>query len=339
MKYSASLLLSFLFLITNCSNDKNISSSSEGNFSTYSWTTLETKGQNTARHESSMVECKGKFYLIGGRDINPVDVFDPATNTWEALGEPPMEIHHFQAVNYKDTIFLVGAMTGGYPEEKPLDHIWKYIPEEDRWEKGAEIPLAFRRGGSGAVLYKNKIYQVCGIDLGHTSGTNNHFNSYDLLSGEWKELTKAPHIRDHFSAIVVADKLYCIGGRNTSFHLPTNFEAFFDATVPYVDVYDFNVEKWETMESELPYPTAAGGTANLGNKIIYFGGEGTLDHAYDQTQCLDISTGEWTLLSSLNTGRHGGGTIVYDNKIYTAAGSPNKGGGNLSSIEVFSDKK
>ena len=263
-------------------------------------------------------------------------MFDPATNSWQALGEPPMEIHHFQAVNYNDTIFLIGAMTGAYPVENPLENIWKYHPEEDRWEKGAEIPLAYRRGSSGAVLYKDKIYLVCGIDFGHTSGTNNHFSSYNLLTGEWTELTKAPHIRDHFSAIIVEDKLYCIGGRNTSFHLPGNFEAFFDATVPYVDVYDFTTEKWETIEEKLPYPTAAGGIVNIENDIIYFGGEGTLDRAYDQTQCLNTKTMEWTLLSPLNTGRHGGGAVVYNNQIYTAAGSPNKGGGNLSSIEFFS---
>lgn len=339
MKYTFSFLIIIFVMLYGCSNEGKLVNSNDGALSTFSWSTLDTKGESTARHECSMVECNGKFYLIGGRGVNPVDVFDPATNTWQAFGETPLEIHHFQAVNYKDTIFLIGAMTGEYPEEKLLENIYKYHPGEDRWEKGAEIPLAFRRGSSGAVLYEDKIYLVGGIDLGHTSGTNNLFSSYNLSTGEWTELTKAPHIRDHFSAIVVEDKLYCIGGRNTSFHLPEDFEAFFEATVPYVDVYDFKEKQWKTLEAQLPYPTAAGGTVILEDNIIYFGGEGTLDHAYDQTQCLNTKTLEWTLLSPLKTGRHGGGAVVYDNKIFTAAGSPNKGGGDLSSIEVFSVKK
>ena len=69
--------------------------------------------------------------------------------------------------------------------------------------------------------------------------TFNYFDSYDPETGEWEILTKAPHIRDHFPAIVVEDKLYCIGGRNSSVHHPDNRTAFFFATIPYVNVYDF----------------------------------------------------------------------------------------------------
>ena len=130
--------------------------------------------------------------------------------------------------------------------------------------------------------------------------------------------------------------MYCIGGRNTSFHYPDNFGAFFEATMPKVDVYNFVEEKWHTMKEELPYPTAAGGLVHFENKIIYAGGEGAYKQAYNITQCLDLETGKWSLLSPMNIGRHGGGMLVFDNKIYTAAGSPNKGGGNMGSIEVFS---
>ncbi|GEC72593.1 Kelch motif-containing protein [Flavobacterium flevense] len=305
------------------------------NLSNYRWTTIDTKGKVTARHESSMVEYKEKFYLIGGRGMNPVDVFNPKTNTWEEKSKPPLEIHHFQAVIYKDAIYLIG-MTGRYPNEEPLNNIWLYYPEKDKWEKGAEIPQFIKRGGAGAVVYQDKIYLVCGIDLGHTSGTNNNFNSYNLITGEWETLTKAPHIRDHFSTIVVDDNMYCIGGRNTSFHLPDNFGAFFDQTMPYIDVYNFKENKWHTMKEELPYPTAAGGLVYFQNKIIYFGGEGFLKQAYNTTQCLDLSSGKWSQLASLNTGRHSGGTVVHNNKIYVAAGSPVKGGANLNSMEVFS---
>ncbi|MGM8361865.1 Kelch repeat-containing protein [Flavobacterium sp. ARAG 55.4] len=301
----------------------------------YNWTTIDTKGNVTARHESSMVEYNGKFYLIGGRGLNPVNVFDPKTNTWEEKAKPPFEMHHFQAVVYKDAIYVI-AMTGKYPKEVPLENIWLYYPERDTWKKGPEIPENRRRGGAGAVVYNDKIYIVCGIDFGHTSGTNNNFDSYDLNTGKWEVLTKAPHIRDHFSAIIVDDNLYCIGGRNTSFHYPENFGAFFEQTLPYVDVYNFKENKWHTMKEQLPYPTAAGGLVYFQNKIIYFGGEGKLKEAYNTTQCFDLTTQKWSPLAPLNIGRHSGGGVVFDSKIYTAAGSPVKGGGNLDSVEVFS---
>lgn len=302
----------------------------------YRWTTIAAKGDVVGRHENSFVEYKGKFYLIGGRGINPVNVFDPITNTWETKSVSPIQIHHFQAVVYEDAIYLIGAMTGKYPKEPALENIWLYYPEKDKWVKGPEIPKNRRRGGAGTVIYKDKIYMACGIEIGHSSGTNNYFDSYNLKTGEWKTLTKAPHIRDHFPAIVVNDKMYCIGGRNTSVHYPENFGAFFAATIPYVDYYDFVEEKWYTMKETLPFPNAAGGLVKLENNLLYIGGEGNQDQAYNQTQCLDLTTGKWTQLAPLNVGRHGSGAVLYNNKVYLAAGSPTKGGGNMGSIEVFS---
>lgn len=304
--------------------------------SDYRWTSIETTGDVKARHENAFIEYKDKFYLLGGRGINPVNVFDPASSSWETKGKSPMEIHHFQAVVYGDAIYLVGAMTGGYPKEVPLEHIWIYYPEKDLWEEGEKIPSERRRGGAGAVIHGDKIYMVCGIEYGHTSGTNNYFDSYDLKTGKWEVLTKAPHVRDHFPAMVVDNKLYCVGGRNTSVHYEDNFGAFFGATVPWVDVYDFESEKWSTLKEKIPYPTAAGGLVEINKHLIYMGGEGSFPMAYNQTQSLDLESGKWNQLASLTTGRHGSGAILYKDQVYIAAGSPNKGGGNLNTIEVFS---
>ncbi len=113
--------------------------------SDYRWTAIETTGDVKERHEDAFIEYKDKFYLMGGRGINPVNVFDPKTNTWETRRKSPMEIHHFQAVVYGDAIYLMGAMTGGYPKELPLENIWIYYPEEDRWEQGDEIPEAHEK--------------------------------------------------------------------------------------------------------------------------------------------------------------------------------------------------
>ncbi len=329
LRVSLLFLLVAIFSFANAQNEP---------LDQYRWTSIKASGEVTGRHENAFVKFNDKFYLLGGRKINPVNVFDPKTNTWETKKKTPFEFHHFQPVVYKDAIYIVGAMTGGYPKERPLENIWIYYPIKDSWEKGPEIPKAIRRGGAGAVLYKDKIYLVCGIEFGHTSGTNNNFDSYDLKTGEWERLTKAPNIRDHFSAIIVNEKLYCIGGRNTSIHYDGNFEGFFSATMPYVDVYDFSTQKWQTLKATLPVPTAAGGVVNIEDKILYIGGEGSQSQAYNNTQCLDVNSGKWEQLAPLNIGRHGSSAIRYNNDIYMAAGSQYKGGGNMGSIEVFSSK-
>ena len=46
------------------------------------WETLETRGKPAARHEAAFVEFNGEFYLMGGRRIQPVCVFNPENNSW-----------------------------------------------------------------------------------------------------------------------------------------------------------------------------------------------------------------------------------------------------------------
>ena len=51
--------------------------------SDYRWTSIETTGSVKERHEDAFIEYKDKFYLMGGRGINPVNVYDPASSSWE----------------------------------------------------------------------------------------------------------------------------------------------------------------------------------------------------------------------------------------------------------------
>lgn len=305
-------------------------------FDRYQWDTISTKNLPSGRHENGFVAYKGKFYLIGGRGIHPVNVYDPNTNAWETKKKTPFEMHHFQAVVHDSIIYIVGGMTGRYPKEKPLTHIWCYYPENDLWKKGAEIPKERRRGSAGATVYNDKIFLVGGIKLGHTSGTTNLFDCYDLKTKTWKTLTDAPHIRDHFSAVIAKNKLYCVGGRNTSVHNPTKFSAFFGATVPQVDYYDFEKQTWYTMEHDLAIPSAAGAIVLLHEQLVYFGGESNQKLAHNQTQSLDLLTGRWAVHHNMITGRHGTNAIVHNGAIYTAAGSGTRGGGKLTSLEIFS---
>ena len=71
---------------------------------------------------------------------------------------------------------------------------------------------------------------------------------------------------------------------------------------------------------------------------MYFGGESGQNVAHNETQCLDISSEKWEIISRLETGRHGSQAVEYKNKIYIASGSGNKGGGpELTTIEVYSN--
>ncbi|MEL6504364.1 MAG: galactose oxidase [Pseudomonadota bacterium] len=291
------------------------------------WQTLSCNGKPHARHENGFAALDGKFYLFGGRRIQPVDVLDPATMTWSHKSPPPMEIHHFQPVTIDKELWLLGTMTGEFPRETPLETVYIYVPETDTWKTGPVIPEARRRGGAGCVLHSDGwIYVVGGIVDGHHAGTQAWFDRLNPQTGEWQVLPDAPHKRDHAPAAIVGDKLYFFAGRETGRHNGTDYNALFFATIPEVDVYDFTTGQWSTLPDPLPVPTAAGGAGVHNGLIYYVGGEAGRPEAFTEMQVFDPATGQWTGRDGLNRARHGTNAAMMDGALWIAVGSGARGG-------------
>lgn len=289
------------------------------------WKIIETEGSPTARHEASLVAYKDKLYLIGGRRMNPVDVYDPATNRWEERSTPPIELHHFQAVVHGDAIYILGAMTGGWPNETPVDRVIAYYPERDVFEFLHEIPKARQRGGAGAVVYDDKIYLVGGITNGHMDGYVAWTDTYDPATGDWQVLEDAPHARDHFQAVIADDKLYAMAGRKTRHRTGEGF----DLTNTYGDVFDLSTHTWHPVTENMAIPTKrAGNMAIAWNGQVWVGGgeSGTQVVAHNEVDIYDPAMGQWYEGPALARGRHGSGFAILGGYLYTASGTGNRGG-------------
>ena len=302
-------------------------------FENYKWSILQTTGSYIPREECDFVNVKGKFYLIGGRKISPVEVFDPKTMAWSQVAAPPVEIHHFQALVYHDEVYVVMGMTGGYPHEKPLDHIYIFNPAANSWRIDAEIPAERRRGAGGGVIYKNKFYLTCGITDGHWTGNVAWLDEYDPKTGQWKKLNDAPVARDHFRAVTVGDKLYCIAGVQSN----AMEKKLLDKTIDEVDVYNFKTGIWTVAGTKLPTLRAGTATIAIGDDILVMAGESTAQKvSHNEVEAFNVKTGEFKKLSSLVEGRHAGAAVYYDKKIYAVAGVGNSGGSPLlTSLECF----
>lgn len=301
------------------------------------WIMLDCKGTPHCRHENGFAAFDGKFYLFGGRRIQPVDVFDPETDSWTTAAPPPMEIHHFQPVIVDREIWLLGTMTGEFPRETPLDTVYIYAPDSDTWKEGPTIPEARRRGAAGCALHDDGwIYVVGGIIDGHHSGTQAWFDRINPQTGEWQVLPDAPNRRDHAPCAIVNNKLYFFGGRETGRHNGTDYDALFFATIGDVDVFDFASGSWSVHAEPLPIETAAGGAGVIGGKIHYVGGEAGRMEAFAEMQVFDVAEGIWYLGPGLNRARHGTNCCVHDRKLWIAAGSGARGGEpELTSIECI----
>lgn len=296
-----------------------------------SWETLTPQNTCTERHECSGSAVDGKFYLIGGRGEKPVEVFDPVSADWRKLGNAPFEMHHFQAVTYKNNIYVIGAFTGGYPHETPVANVYIYNPLRDSWVKSHEIPKERRRGAAGLVVYKDKFYLLGGAQDGHWAENRDYLDEYDPATGKWKTLASMPRLRDHFQAVVVDDKLYAVGGRRSFAKEGHGFEL----TYSEVDVYDFITGEWTTLSNH-PLPTERAGSTTVPYKdgFLVIGGESDVQvKAHSEVEYFHPENG-WKLLNHLNRGRHGFPAVVINDDLYLAAGCGNRGGNpELNSIE------
>ncbi|NJL15720.1 MAG: hypothetical protein HC913_23760 [Microscillaceae bacterium] len=220
----------------------------------YTWTSLPENENYTSRHECSFVQAGNKFFLIGGRENAKIpDIYDYTTNTWTTGAQAPIELNHYQALEYQGLIWAIGAFqNNSYPNEAPATHVYMYDPANNVWIQGAEIPLNRRRGSAGLVLHNDKFYVIGGNTTGHNGGFVNWFDVFDPLTGTWTTLPNAPRARDHFHAAVMNGKLYAAGGR-----LSGGPGGVFAPLVPEVDVYDFATQTWSQV-AQLPTPTGRG---------------------------------------------------------------------------------
>ncbi len=297
------------------------------------WETVAAKGEPTARHEAGLVAIDEKIYLLGGRRINPTDVFDTSTNTWVAKSKTPIELHHFQPVTLNGKIYIIGALTGGWPNENPVDKVIVYDPKTDLYEFTHTIPKHRQRGGAGAVVYNNKIYIVGGIVNGHMDGYKSWLDEYDPETGQWKALQDAPNARDHFQAVVHDNKLYAFAGRTTSRRTGDDMNF----TVKYGNVYDFETQRWEQVTTRYGIPTKRAGNSAFvwKNNVIIGGGESeTQKVAHNEVEAFNVKSQTWSRWPDLNRGRHGSGFVVVKDHVYIISGSGNRGGGpELKTIE------
>ena len=283
----------------------------------------------TQRHESGYIEVGDRFYIVGGRETNTVNIYDPISDIWTEGATAPMDLHHFQSIEYQGLIYVVGAFTGNFPNDMPVPNIYIYDPATDIWTEGPEIPVNRRRGAAAAVVYKGKIYLAGGIQNGHTGGRVSWLDEYDPKTNTWTILPDAPNDRDHVQAIIFDDKLYLVAGKQT------NLGGNLNATISLVDVFDFDNQTWSSLPNPIPTPRGGTSLALLGNEILAIGGESTSSGSLVKTEALNLEDNTWRTLPNLVQGRHGTQAVVNNGVVYIAVGSPIIGGGNSKTQEVF----
>jgi len=297
------------------------------------WTQPEYTGTFERRHEAGFVKLGDLFYLLGGRGVDAVGIYNPETSTWTAGEEPPLEINHFQPVVVNGEIWVAGAMTGRFPNEVGLDRILIYNAESDEWRDGPAIPESRQRGSCGVIYDGGYLYLVAGIVNGHRSGWVTWLDRYDVANGTWTELPDAPTARDHFQSVLSDNKIWNTAGRQSG------RDGTFGFTIETVDYFDLETGAWSTLPESGNIPTQRAGNMaiNYGGLVVVLGGEsGSQSTAHDEVEALNPWTREWSSFEGMVRGRHGSGVVSYDGSLFLASGSGNRGGSpELTTIEKY----
>lgn len=341
LAYIGSPLLACVILAASIVNsDDLVGSSSSTNSGAHveclangSWTQPGYKGSFEKRHEAGFVRLGDLFYLIGGRGVDAVGIYNPETGRWSSDEAPPFQVNHFQPVVVDGEIWIAGGMTGSYPSEEGLERILIYNAESDAWRDGPTIPESRRRGSCGAVYHEGYLYMVSGIVNGHISGWVKWLDRYDVANDTWTKLADAPTARDHFHSVISDGKIWNVAGRQSG------RSGVFGYTIDTVDYYDLENATWGTLPASgnIPTPRAGNMAINYGGLVLAIGGESVSQNdAHSEVEALNPWTGEWSAFDDMVTGRHGSGVLSYGGSLYLASGSGERGGDpELLTIEKY----
>ena len=280
---------------------------------------------NETRHEGAFVQAGLNFHVLGGRETLAVRTYDPGADSWSTGAASPILLHHMQAVELDGLIYVVGAMTGDFPGEDPVENVYIYDPLDDSWIEGPELPLERLRGSSGVAVHDGLIYWISGNENGHLGPHSTLVDVYDPATASVTALADIPHARDHVFATVYGDQIYMVGGRQSG----DGDNVTVGPNIAEVDVYDIGSNSWTTLStgSDLIPPRSAAATALLGGEIVIAGGESdSQSSAYPETQAFDPVTEQWRDLADMLTPRHATQAIVSNDGFYVIGGSPIQGG-------------
>lgn len=161
---------------------------------------------------------ENKIYVIGGFDINGnpltrVEEYDVQNDRWTTKAGMPTARGNLAVVSWNNKIYAVGGFTsfsGGFSTTEKLE---VYTPYSNSWESRENMPTP--RGELTAVAWNNKIYAIGGISSLSKHRTVEEFN---VLLNSWRSstteltLTPMPTPRNALSGVVIANKIYAIGG-------------------------------------------------------------------------------------------------------------------------------
>jgi hypothetical protein len=271
-----------------------------------------------ARSGLGVVAVNGKIYAIGGAGkggfIATNEEYDPETDKWTLKAPMPTPRSAFGIAVYGNKIYCIGGYTFNGPATAVNE---VYNPVTDTWENKTSMPTA--RLNLRANVVNGKIYMIGGIPNPDTGRTLNEV--YDPASDTWTNKVPLPTGVDSYGSAVVGNKIFVL-------------------TSTLNQIYDSESDSWSAGAvppmNSLHASAAVAKAVDSSERIYLFGTDAQgpywmLDYQGFTTQSYDPATGNWTVWSSMATGRFSSGLVALNDKLYVIGGYSY--GGQISMIQ------
>ena len=180
---------------------------------TDTWT--QKKDMPVSRVHPAIGVVDEKIYIIGGstgwghahvRRMDRVDIYDPATDTWEQGTKMPTQRDPYLGGVVNNRIYIIGGY--GPPAGQVLPVIEEYDPISRQWRKMKDmvnVKSSFR-----TVVVEDEIYVIGGIN-----GARQYLTTVDVYHPQtetWRDIPAIPRPIYPQGAATVDSKIYVFGG-------------------------------------------------------------------------------------------------------------------------------
>ena len=280
--------------------------------------TLSNASLPTSARYSQAIVTKNRAYLLGGQNsyiVRTAPILSDGTlGNWSTASPLPDDVWLSQAIVTKNRVYLLGGRNTGVSSAVYTAPILS-DGTLGSWSTASSLPT--NTSHSQAIVTKNRVYLLGGSSNGGNASSTVY--TAPILSdgtlGSWSTASPLPAGVSESQAIVTKNRVYLLGGINSSGNPSTVY------TAPIL--YDGTLGSWSTAS---PLPTGVYGSQAIvtHNRVYLLGGlvNGSYSYyVYTAPILSDGTLGSWSTASYLPDAFYHSLAIVTKNRVYLLGGS------------------
>ena len=278
----------------------------------------------------------GKFYVMGGRDVNNVELtnpleYDPASNSWttKSATYPDANTNNMACgvLNDSGTDYIYCAGGSNFATQMGSGRVFRYDPITDtissvsgNWPPGDSSILP-----GGFTVFNNTLVILGGYDIPNGIGIDQIWQFTPSPAGWVQKSATLPVPLGYLPTTTIGSLIYTGGGADIT------GGALTDETNSYV--YDPVADSISTI-ADIPRPTSNTRAVNFCNQMYVLGGGFTTPS--NEVDIYDPTSNTWSLGVPFPTaGRNFAADTDGTNNIWKAGGYASDGATIIATAELF----